>query len=164
MIVEDLSVSGLGVLQAVMKEISHSPGWTTEPSSKHFRPEVMGHPMTDLDTKLHLYMSRFADGEFAAVLSNATLEQDPYFWKTVGEIHRVTSSGGFIAIGVPGYAGMGFDAIFPRHSLLAWLKPMWGNLLDRIAAWYGEASGDITLMVRWGSCPNGRSGRASPDG
>jgi len=66
-------------------------------------------------------MSRFADGQFAAVLSNATLEHDRCFWKTVGEVHRVTSSGGLIAIGVPGYAGMGLATLVPRRSLFGWL-------------------------------------------
>lgn len=63
-------------------------------------------------------MSTFADGQFAAVLCNATLEHDRFFWKTVGEIHRVTASGGFVAIGVPGYVGMGLHAIAPNPSLL----------------------------------------------
>src|SRR4051794_8727852 len=56
-------------------------------------------------------MSCFADGSFKTVLSNATLEHDPQFWKTLAEIHRVTAPGGFIAIGVPGYAGMGMESL-----------------------------------------------------
>lgn len=66
-------------------------------------------------------MNNFADGQFATVLCNATLEHDRYFWKTIAEIHRVTSSGGFIAIGVPGFAGMGLDRLLPRTSLLGLL-------------------------------------------
>jgi hypothetical protein len=66
-------------------------------------------------------MSRFADGLFRTVLSNATLEHDPQFWKTLAEIHRVTASGGFIAIGVPGYAGMGIESLDGRTRPLAWL-------------------------------------------
>jgi SAM-dependent methyltransferase len=62
-------------------------------------------------------MSAFADGRFAAALCNATLEHDPFFWKTVAEIRRVTAPGGFIAIGVPGYVGMGLHAIAPPRSL-----------------------------------------------
>jgi SAM-dependent methyltransferase len=63
-------------------------------------------------------MTEFADGEFSAVLCNATLEHDRYFWKTLAEIRRVTAPGGFIAIGVPGYAGMGPEALAPRRSLI----------------------------------------------
>jgi SAM-dependent methyltransferase len=63
-------------------------------------------------------MTDFADGEFSAVLCNATLEHDQYFWKTLAEIHRVTRPGGFIAIGVPGYAGMGPEGWAPRNPLI----------------------------------------------
>jgi len=66
-------------------------------------------------------MSAFADGQFAAVLSNATLEHDPFFWKTLAEIGRVTAPRGFIAIGVPGFVGMGLDAIAPPRSWFGWL-------------------------------------------
>lgn len=48
-------------------------------------------------------MSLFPDGRFDAVLCNATLEHDKYFWKTVAEIKRVAKSGGLIVIGTPGY-------------------------------------------------------------
>jgi ubiquinone/menaquinone biosynthesis C-methylase UbiE len=48
-------------------------------------------------------MRGFADGSFDVVLSNATLEHDKCFWKTVAEIHRVTRPGGLIVIGVPGF-------------------------------------------------------------
>lgn len=45
----------------------------------------------------------FEDASFDVVLSNATLEHDRYFWRTIAEIHRVTKPGGLIVIGVPGY-------------------------------------------------------------
>jgi SAM-dependent methyltransferase len=64
-------------------------------------------------------MSAFSDGRFTAVLCNATLEHDPFFWKTVSEIRRVTAPGGFIAMGVPGYVGMGLHAIAPPRSWLS---------------------------------------------
>jgi SAM-dependent methyltransferase len=67
-------------------------------------------------------MSAFADGQFAAVLCNATLEHDPFFWKTVAEIRRVAASGGLIAIGVPGYVGMGLHAIAPLQTLFGRLS------------------------------------------
>ena len=52
-------------------------------------------------------MSDFSDGQFEAVLSNATLEHDPFFWRSLAEMHRVTAPGGLLVIGVPGYGGMG---------------------------------------------------------
>jgi SAM-dependent methyltransferase len=70
-------------------------------------------------------MSAFADGQFAAVLCNATLEHDPFFWRTLAEIRRVTRSGGFIMIGVPGYAGMGLEAIAPPWSVFGRLLRMY---------------------------------------
>ena len=65
-------------------------------------------------------MTDFTDGQFAAVLCNAVLEHDPFFWMSVAEIRRrVTAAGGLIVIGVPGYAGMGPSTFAPRHSLLS---------------------------------------------
>lgn len=45
----------------------------------------------------------FEDNKFDVVLCNAMLEHDKYFWKTIGEIKRVTKPGGLIVIGAPGY-------------------------------------------------------------
>lgn len=61
-------------------------------------------------------MRDFAADTFSAVLCNATLEHDAFFWKTVAEIHRVTAPGGLIVIGVPGYAGMGPDTYLSPRS------------------------------------------------
>ncbi|CAN0489055.1 unnamed protein product, partial [Phaeothamnion confervicola] len=68
-------------------------------------------------------MPQFADGQFNLVLSNATLEHDPYFWKTLAEMKRVLAPGGRLLIGVPGYGEMPrpglFDRIFRLRSRLA---------------------------------------------
>ena len=45
----------------------------------------------------------FDDDRFELVLCNAVIEHDPYFWKTLGEIRRVTKPGGTIIMGAPGY-------------------------------------------------------------
>jgi len=86
-------------------------------------------------------MSTFADGQFAAVLSNATLEHDPCFWKTLAEIRRVTSRGGFIAIGVPGYVGMGLQAVAPPRSVFGWLLRAFGR------GRYAEVIGASTVTL-----------------
>jgi SAM-dependent methyltransferase len=56
-------------------------------------------------------MDCFSDGQFDAVLCNATFEHDKYFWKTLSEIKRVTKPGGLIVIGVPGFAQVGGEKI-----------------------------------------------------
>ncbi len=48
-------------------------------------------------------MPFFRDGEFQVVLNNATLEHDPYFWKSIAEMRRVLALGGLMIVGVPGY-------------------------------------------------------------
>jgi ubiquinone/menaquinone biosynthesis C-methylase UbiE len=48
-------------------------------------------------------MDCFEDGRFDVVLCNAMLEHDKCFWKTMGEIRRVTKQGGLVVIGVPGF-------------------------------------------------------------
>jgi ubiquinone/menaquinone biosynthesis C-methylase UbiE len=48
-------------------------------------------------------MECFEDDRFDLVLSNATIEHDKFFWKTISEIRRVTKPGGLIVIGAPGY-------------------------------------------------------------
>lgn len=61
-------------------------------------------------------MTCFPDQRFDAVLCNAVLEHDPFFWKTLAEIRRVTKAGGFVAIGVPGYRQLPFE-----KTLRGWL-------------------------------------------
>jgi SAM-dependent methyltransferase len=48
-------------------------------------------------------MDCFNNSQFDAVLCNAMLEHDKYFWKTISEIKRVTKPGGLIIVGAPGY-------------------------------------------------------------
>lgn len=48
-------------------------------------------------------MDCFEDNRFDLVLCNAVLEHNPWFWKAIDEIKRVTRPGGLIVIGTPGY-------------------------------------------------------------
>jgi len=71
-------------------------------------------------------MTCFPDQCFAAVLCNAVLEHDRFFWKTLAEIQRVTQVGGLVAIGTPGYGRLRFEktlrtwlAKLPRSARLA---------------------------------------------
>lgn len=76
------------------------------------------------------HMSDFVDGQFEAVLCNATLEHDPYFWKTLAEIHRVTAPGGLILIGVPGYVGMGAQSFLRNKPVAGWLLKAFARLVN----------------------------------
>lgn len=48
-------------------------------------------------------MKCFDNERFDAVLCNALLEHDKYFWRTIEEIKRVTKPGGLVVLGAPGY-------------------------------------------------------------
>ena len=54
-------------------------------------------------------MHMFADDSFDLVLSNAVLEHDIHFWKTVAEMRRVLKPGVLMVIGVPGFATLPTD-------------------------------------------------------
>ena len=54
-------------------------------------------------------MTVFPDQRFDAVLCNAVLEHDPFFWRSLAEIRRVTRVGGLVVIGTPGYTQLRFE-------------------------------------------------------
>jgi len=78
-------------------------------------------------------MPGFADGTFGLVLCNSTLEHDPFFWKTLQEIRRVTAPGGLFIVGVPGYAGMGLRHLLPGSDRRS-------RLLRRLLQSFGPAT------------------------
>lgn len=49
-------------------------------------------------------LSVFGGGTFDAVITNAMLEHDRAFWRTLAEVRRVLRPGGLFYVGVPGYA------------------------------------------------------------
>ncbi|MFN2488429.1 MAG: sulfotransferase [Actinomycetota bacterium] len=61
-------------------------------------------------------MRMFEDASFDLVLSNATLEHDKYFWRSLAEIRRVTRPGGLVILGVPGYT-KGGPVVRPRGTV-----------------------------------------------
>jgi SAM-dependent methyltransferase len=67
-------------------------------------------------------MTCFPDRRFDVVLCNAVLEHDPFFWKTLAEIRRVTKPGGLVAIGTPGYAQLPLEKTL-RHWLAKLPRP-----------------------------------------
>jgi SAM-dependent methyltransferase len=68
-------------------------------------------------------MTCFSDARFDAVLCNAVLEHDPFFWKTLAEIRRVVKPNGLVAIGTPGYAVLRHEPKWRRWlSKIAWLS------------------------------------------
>lgn len=54
-------------------------------------------------------MAIFETGTFDLVVSNAVLEHDKYFWKSIHEMKRVLKPSGLMVIGVPGYAKLPGD-------------------------------------------------------
>ena len=73
-------------------------------------------------------MECFEDERFDVVLCNAMLEHDPYFWKPIAEIKRVTRPGGLVIIGVPGYKRTRADRIqksLERIPLIRKLSDSW---------------------------------------
>jgi len=86
------------------------------------------------------HMDMFADGQFQAVLCNATLEHDGRFWLTLDHIRRVTEPGGYIVLGVPGYGPMGTPGHFPA-------LPGWLHRLLRALPWPALHASTPTLGV-----------------
>ena len=67
-------------------------------------------------------LRQFSDARFDVVLSNATLEHDPRFWLTLGEMKRVLKPDGLLLIGVPGYTHARSLARRLAGSLGRWLR------------------------------------------
>ncbi len=72
-------------------------------------------------------MGCFENDMFDTVVSNATLEHDRRFWKTLAEMRRVTRSGGLIIIGVPGFIKLPLEKRVARAK--SW--PVLGRWLSR---------------------------------
>jgi len=62
-----------------------------------------GHPITFHQCNSNDMRGQFADGHFTTVLSNAVIEHDKYFWRSLDEMKRVLAPGGIMAVGAPGY-------------------------------------------------------------
>lgn len=65
-------------------------------------------------------MPMFEDHYFDLVVCNATLEHDPFFWRSLSEMRRVLTPGGMLIIGVPGFVKDGAETTMklPRASTL----------------------------------------------
>ena len=64
----------------------------------------------------------FEDDTFDVVLSNATLEHDPFFWKSALEMRRVLAPGGVLMLGVPGFAESKAESLVHRVAArLPWI-------------------------------------------
>ncbi len=62
-----------------------------------------GHKIEFVRANSNDMRNEFADNSFGTVLSNAVIEHDKYFWRSIEEIKRVLTPGGIMAIGAPGY-------------------------------------------------------------
>lgn len=89
-------------------------------------------------------MAGFADRSFDTILSNSTLEHDPFFWKTLDEIRRVARPGAVVIIGVPGYGRLGLGAF---KGILSWLgRTGWFGRTQVFRAWPFST---VTLAVHY---------------
>ena len=86
-------------------------------------------------------MTCFPDESFDTVLCNATLEHDPFFWKTVAEIRRVARKGALVVIGVPGYAKLDLDIAKDKWEQI----PLLGPFVRRGLSWLTAST--LTLQV-----------------
>lgn len=75
-------------------------------------------------------MTCFEDGRFDAVLCNAVLEHDKFFWKTVAEMKRVTRSGGLMVIGAVGYTA------FPIEKYLHFFIEKIARVVPPVKGWF----------------------------
>jgi SAM-dependent methyltransferase len=70
-------------------------------------------------------LSCFENASFEIVLSNSMLEHDARFWLTLAEAQRVLRPGGWLVVGVPGFAAMGTaPAARSTRKLLRILAPL----------------------------------------
>ncbi len=63
-------------------------------------------------------MKFFNDGFFDLVVCNSMLEHDPYFWKTLAEIHRIIAPNGMFIVGVPIFDGMGLKQYAKQQNFI----------------------------------------------
>jgi SAM-dependent methyltransferase len=69
----------------------------------NLRQASVGNGVTFIKCNSNDMRGTFADNQFRTVLSNAVLEHDRYFWRSLEEIRRVLAPGGILAIGAPGF-------------------------------------------------------------
>lgn len=100
-----------------LHQASQKVGVNLEAASKHDGYEILQGNANN--------MHFFENNYFDLVMCNSTLEHDPYFWKTVSEMYRVTAKGGLIVIGVPGFGGMGVHNFAPYDKELAQMLSMY---------------------------------------
>lgn len=72
-------------------------------------------------------LSCFADETFDAVISNAVLEHDRFFWKSVAECRRVLRRGGLLVLGVPGFQRSALDRLGPMLRKVPFVRRLRGH-------------------------------------
>lgn len=108
-------------------------------------------------------MREFADESFDLVMSNAVLEHDKYFWKSIGEMKRILKPSGLMIIGVPGFVELPtdtgqttttfkvhFSVDYYRYSLQAVHEVFFENM-DRVEH---EVMLRPPRIIAWGCKPN----------
>ena len=87
-------------------------------------------------------MDFLQDNSFDLVISNATLEHDFYFWRSVSEMKRVLKPGGALVIGVPGFVKYPIERLQSRFA-----NTFLGRLAARHPRWEALITGTVTFKV-----------------
>jgi len=104
-------------MQGPFLEIGVSPGPKSILAGEYFRGKknrvginLAKTAMAEDENPIHFVQcnsndmrAQFGDGHFGTVLSNAVIEHDRYFWRSIEEMKRVLAPGGIMAVGAPGY-------------------------------------------------------------
>jgi SAM-dependent methyltransferase len=77
--------------------------FATNLSDKEITQEADGANLQFIRCNSNDMKDQFADGQFGTVFSNAVIEHDKYFWRSLDEMKRVLAPGGILVVGAPGY-------------------------------------------------------------
>ncbi len=98
---------GVGIKEAAILSGSYFQGkperFATNLSDKEIIDEQDDAKIEFIRCNSNNMKDNFADGQFKTVLSNAVIEHDKYFWRSLDEMKRVLAPGGILAVGAPGY-------------------------------------------------------------
>ncbi len=71
-----------------------------------FDKSQVSSPITVYNGNIINVLGKFKDGYFSTIFSNAALEHDSEFWRTLNELKRLLPPGGTLAVAVPGFREM----------------------------------------------------------
>ncbi len=76
-------------------------------------------------------MEQFNDETFDCIISNATLEHDKFFWKSISEMKRILKKGGLLIIGCPSYVQIDKEMNYFFKKFLSLLLKAYYRIVKR---------------------------------